>query len=56
MTFVTATSSNQDHHCGWYYIAPATTVTVKENKQMVTFGGLINDGILINDGQVISEP
>jgi hypothetical protein len=44
-----------DHHCGWYVILIGATVTIVENKQMVCFGGMILDGTLNIDGQLILE-
>lgn len=44
-----------DHHSGYSTIPSGTTVTIVENKQSLTFGDLIIEGILIIEGQLIQE-
>lgn len=44
----------EDNHSG-YKTIDGKTVRVKENKQMVVFGGLEMEGILLLDGQLILE-
>jgi hypothetical protein len=44
-----------DHHSGWKKILDGQTVLVAENKQMVVFGTLENDGSLHVDGELILE-
>jgi hypothetical protein len=42
-----------DHHCGFKKIVADTVVIIEENKQSVTFGGMILDGTLVIDGELI---
>lgn len=54
-TIPATSGQSTDHHSGYYYIAPAQTVTVSSNKQMTTWGVLDIDGSLVVDGQLITE-
>lgn len=47
--------SATDHHSGYYYVAPATTLTVAEYKQSICYGVMTVDGSLVVDGQLILE-
>tara|TARA_Y100000593_G_scaffold76224_1_gene140794 strand:+ start:911 stop:1114 length:204 start_codon:yes stop_codon:yes gene_type:complete len=44
-----------DHHSGYYEIQNGLEITIEEFKQMTNWGGLIVDGILNVDGQLIIE-
>jgi len=44
-----------DHHSGFYKIEAPDTVTIEDRKQMTNWGGLIVDGTLNVDGQLIIE-
>lgn len=42
-----------DHHCGYKKITADQTIIIEENKQSMTFGGMILDGTLVIDGELI---
>lgn len=50
-----AEKGNTDHHSGFYLIESGETIEVERNKQMTSWGGLLVDGILEIDGQLIIE-
>lgn len=47
--------SGRDHHCGYSAIVAGRTVFISENKQSLTFGDLVIEGILIIEGDLIQE-
>jgi hypothetical protein len=54
--WATATGgSGQDYQSGVYYIPVATTVTIAEYKQSITYGMMDVEGTLQVDGQLIME-
>jgi hypothetical protein len=45
-----------DNQSGYFYVPAGLTAIVDNNKQMVCFGPLIVDGVLLVNGQLILEP
>lgn len=45
----------EDYHCGWREIVIGQEVTVVERKQMAVFQGLILDGTILVEGELILE-
>jgi len=47
--------TGEDYHSGYYDIISSEEITIEDRKQMTNWGGLIVDGILSVDGQLIIE-
>lgn len=47
--------TGEDYHSGYYDIISSEEITIEDRKQMTNWGGLIVDGILNVDGQLIIE-
>lgn len=47
--------ASEDNQSGYKTIVEGKTARVRDNKQMVVFGGIEIEGILLLDGQLILE-
>ena len=52
---IDVSTTGDDYHSGYYDIITTEEITIEDRKQMTNWGGLIVDGILNVDGQLIIE-
>lgn len=55
MTLITTAIGGTDYHSGYYEIVFGVVLNLMAHKQMVVFGGLVIEGVLQIDGQLILE-